>query len=59
VSNPTSRFGSIFFGKRASNSPSPTGLTLAAQPHVLASPVRVLSLNRKAIGSPFEFVVAG
>ena len=41
VSNPTSKFGSFFFGSLARSSPSPTGLTFAAHPHVFARLVRV------------------
>ena len=41
VSNPTSRSGSFFFGSLARSSPSPTGLTFAAHPHVFAKLVRV------------------
>ena len=44
--NPTRRFGSLFTGRDASNSFSPTGLIFAAQPQVLARLVNVCLPNK-------------
>ena len=49
VSKPTSRFGSALVGRAASSLSSPTGLTFAAHPQVLANPVSVFFFANSAI----------
>jgi|FLOH01.1.fsa_nt_gi hypothetical protein len=59
VSNPTNRFGSVVLGKPSSNLESPTGLTFAAQPQVLARLVSVLPLWNRLIREEYRDTPSG